>query len=92
MNRAALFLTPVVTLCLAGCSEYVERKETVSSSAGNAVHTNMMAHIIDPWPAHAQRTRIEHDGERMQRAVERYRMSQDSRTPSATTAASSSPK
>src|SRR5437879_5978602 len=57
----------------AACSQYLDRKDTVAFSAGNAVETNEVAHIIDPWPAHARNTRIQFDGQRMQGAVERYR-------------------
>ena len=57
----------------AACTQYLDRKDTVVFSAGNAVRTNTVTHVIDPWPAHAWNNRIAFDGERMQRAVERYR-------------------
>lgn len=57
----------------AGCAQYLDRKETVAFSAGNAVQTNVVAHLIDPWPKHARLRNIPFDGERMQGAVERYR-------------------
>ena len=57
----------------AACTQYLDRKDTAGFSAGNAVRTNAVTHVIDPWPAHAWNNRIAFDGERMQRAVERYR-------------------
>ena len=68
---------------LAGCAQYVDRKETVAFSAGNAVRTNIVTQVIDPWPRHARQTRIYHDGDRLQRAVERYRTNQGAPRPAA---------
>lgn len=64
----------VFGLLLAGCSDvYFDRRDTVTFGAGDAVESNKVAHIIDPWPRAAGNRRLETDGERMQRAVERYR-------------------
>jgi hypothetical protein len=65
-----------LSLCLGACSEYAEymdRKDTIAFSAGNAVQTNIVTHVPDPWPAYARNRNIDMDGERMQNAVERYR-------------------
>lgn len=71
--RSNLAIIALLTATLlAGCSQYLDRKDTIAFGAGDAVETNMATHIIDPWPAHARNTRIAYDGERMQRAVERY--------------------
>ena len=58
---------------LAGCTEYTDRKDTVAFSAGNAVQTNVVTHVRDPWPVYARYRNIPSDGERMQSAVECYR-------------------
>jgi len=58
---------------LAGCSEYMDRKNTIAFSAGDAVQTNVVTHAIDPWPPGVQNTNIAFDGKRMQRAVAKYR-------------------
>jgi hypothetical protein len=55
-----------------GCAEYLDRKDTVASGAGNAVRANVTTQVIDPWPRLAGNTRLALDGERMQRAIERY--------------------
>ncbi len=66
-------LASIGALLPAACTQYLDRKETVALTAGTAVESNMATHVIDPWPAHARNTRIVSDGERMQKAVERYR-------------------
>jgi hypothetical protein len=75
-TRTALRLgaSLLVAAVLGGCADiYYDRRETVSSYVGDAVETNKVAHIIDPWPKAAANRSIEYDGERMQRASERYR-------------------
>jgi hypothetical protein len=57
---------------LAGCAEYMDRKDTVAFSAGEAASTNVLAHVIDPWPAHAARRNLPYSGERGARAVRHY--------------------
>ncbi|MCP8937856.1 hypothetical protein NK718_04960 [Alsobacter sp. SYSU M60028] len=65
----------LVAICLAlgGCNTYWERSDTISSTAGDAVAANMVMQMTDPWPPNSRNTNIPFDGERMQRAVERYR-------------------
>ena len=67
----ALFLAS--TLGLAGCSEYLDRRETVLLGAGNAVQTNIVMQQIDPWPRNARNRDGATSGERLQHAMERYR-------------------
>jgi hypothetical protein len=77
MNRIAkpLALAAVlVSTTLGGCANvYYDRRDTVAFQAGDTVEGNKVVHIIDPWPRMAANRRIEADGERMQRAAERYR-------------------
>lgn len=58
---------------IAGCSEYLDRRDTLLLGAGEAVQTNIVTHQIDPWPAHAQQVYADTSGERVQHAMERYR-------------------
>jgi hypothetical protein len=59
---------------LAGCSDYYyDRRDPISFHGGDAPAANKVAQTPDPWPAVAADRRIEGNGERMQRAVERYR-------------------
>jgi hypothetical protein len=56
-----------------GCAEYIDRKETIAFSAGNAVQTNIVTHVPDPWPPGSRNKNFAVDGQRMQRAIENYR-------------------
>jgi len=61
---------------LAACADnvgYLDRRDTIALSGGNAVATDTVAQMVDPWPrASADRT-IAYNGQKMQSAVERYR-------------------
>ncbi|MEO1199333.1 MAG: pilus assembly protein [Pseudomonadota bacterium] len=68
------FITVVLFGTLAaGCSEYLDRRDTLTLSAGNAQAANRMAHVADPWQRHAFDTDIDGDGKRLVEAVETYR-------------------
>jgi hypothetical protein len=59
---------------LAGCSDiYYDRRDTIALSAGNAIATNQVTHMVDPWPRNSANRNISFDGSKMQSAVERYR-------------------
>ena len=52
---------------------YLDRRDTVSFGAGDAVATNKVTHMVDPWPPRAGDRNIAFDGERAAMAAERYR-------------------
>ena len=52
---------------------YYQRVDKVTLTAGNAKEVNSRIHEVDPWPRYVANTRIPANGERMARAVERYR-------------------
>ena len=52
---------------------YIERSDTVTLGAGNARDVNAATHVIDPWPRYVGNRRIPGNGDRLSRAVERYR-------------------
>lgn len=60
-------------LSFPGCSEYLERRDTLTLGSGDAVQRNIALQVIDPSPAHARQTELYTDGSRAQRALERYR-------------------
>lgn len=68
----ALVLAAAVTM-LAGCSEYLDRRDTNSLQSGNAVQTNKVTQMVDPWPRASVDRNIASNGVVMQSAVERYR-------------------
>lgn len=77
MSYAAIARAALVSILagggLIGCAEYVDRKETIAFSAGNAVQTNIVTHVPDPWPASSRNKNFSVNGQRMQRAIENYR-------------------
>jgi|ERR1700674_5563818 len=78
----------MLTTLLAACSDmYYDRRESISFQAGDAPKANAVAQTIDPWPRAASNREIEFNGERMQRAMERYRTNKT--TPLMTTSTSS---
>jgi len=73
-NNFATILALAATTLLGACTDmYLDRRDTVSFAAGDAVATNKVTHMIDPWPARAGDRNIAFDGERMAAAAERYR-------------------
>ena len=72
----------VFAALLGGCSlhsdwvdpnGYLDRRDTISLHAGDAVATNKVTQMVDPWPAHSANNNIAFNGDRMQKAIERYR-------------------
>jgi hypothetical protein len=73
-SRILAALALAATTLLGACTDmYLDRRETVSFAAGDAVAANKVTHMVDPWPIRAGDRTIPHDGERMAAAAERYR-------------------
>ena len=73
--RRAVAATVMLGALLAGCSDvYFDRRETIALGAGDAVAANQVEQMIDPWPPHSSNKNLTFNGERMQRAVECYRI------------------
>ncbi len=53
-----------LALTLAGCNEYLDRRDSISPVSGDAVRQNMVTHVIDPWPPYSQNRNITLSGER----------------------------
>ncbi|WP_156648459.1 hypothetical protein [Methylobacterium sp. Leaf108] len=69
--RLGLSLVPI--LSVAGCQDYLARRDTLTLDTGEAVQTNMAIHVLDPTPEAAGQFDREMNGERLQRGIERYR-------------------
>lgn len=68
---AALLLASL----LAGCSDlYFDRRETIAFDGGDSVAANAAEQTIDPFPRHSNNNRLTFNGQRMQHAVECYRI------------------
>jgi hypothetical protein len=73
-TKAPAVLALAATTLLGACTDiYLDRRDTVSLAAGDAVAANKIVHMVDPWPVRAGDRNIPHDGERMAAAAERYR-------------------
>jgi len=72
--RGLAILALAGTTLLGACTDmYLDRRDTVSFGAGDAVAVNKVTQMVDPWPVLAGDRNISHDGERMAAAAERYR-------------------
>jgi len=59
---------------LGGCSDlYMDRRDQIGFSSGDAIAANTAMQTNDPWPAHSGNTSLAFNGQKMQTAVERYR-------------------
>lgn len=73
-NKAMRTLALATVLAiLGGCSEYLDRRDTIAKSGGNAVATNVVTHMVDPWPRESANRNIAFNGARIESAFERYR-------------------
>ena len=75
-TRRAVAATGMLGALRAGCSSdiYFDRRETVALGAGDAVAANQVEQMVDPWPPYSNNKNLTFNGERMQRAVECYRI------------------
>ena len=73
-RTSALALAIAAGTTLGGCSDiYYDRRETVALGADDAVASNMVVQMADPWPRYVGNKNIAFNGERMQAGVERCR-------------------
>jgi hypothetical protein len=79
MKPFSAMLCLVVALSLGGCyrllgndegERYLQRKDTVTLSAGDAARVNAMTHTINPWPQGVGDRRIPMEGRRAVSAIE----------------------
>ena len=52
---------------------YFQRSDKITLWEGDAKAVNTATHVIDPWPRYVGNRRIPVNGDRLSRAVERYR-------------------
>ena len=66
--------TALLGAMLGGCSEYYyDRRDGITLYSGDAVATNRVTQMIDPWPAASGNRNIAYSGEKAATAAERYR-------------------
>ena len=66
--------TALLGALLGGCSEYYfDRRDGITLQSGEAMASNRVTHMIDPWPAASGNRNIAYNGEKAATAAERYR-------------------
>lgn len=93
-GRLALAAALAAAAALGGCSSadlYLDRREHMHLSAGDALAANKVAQMVDPWPASSGNKNIAFNGDKMQSAAERYRTGKIIQPRSPTTSAASGP-
>jgi hypothetical protein len=65
-------MTGAVMPAFADDYDYLDRRDTISSSAGNANAANMAIQTIDPWPPYSRNTKSHLNGNRAGVAITRY--------------------
>jgi hypothetical protein len=68
-----IVVTALLGMMLGGCSEYFDRRDTVSLASGEAMAANRVTQMVDPWPAVSGNRNIASSGERAAAASARYR-------------------
>jgi hypothetical protein len=63
----------IAVAALAGCSEYLDRRDLISIQGGNAMQSDKVTQMVDPWPRYSANRNIAYNGEVIQHAYERYR-------------------
>lgn len=74
-SKARLAISAILVLSaisLGGCVDYMERRDTITLSAGEAQAWNRTAHVSDPWPPYVMNTQIPGDGQRTAVVIRRY--------------------
>lgn len=79
INRAPRAVAGAVLFgaMLAGCSDpglYFDRRDTIALGGGDSVAANEVQQMVDPWPRYSNNRNLTFNGERMQRAVQCYRI------------------
>ena len=75
IRASGLGASLVVAAVVAGCSnvgQYLDRRDTVTMGAGDAVRNNIVAQVIDPWPAYVWNQNIPMEGSKGCRVYRRY--------------------
>jgi hypothetical protein len=72
-KMARMLALGAVLATLSGCSEYLDRRDTISIHGGDAVSADKVTQMADPWPPASAQKDIGFNGERMETAMERYR-------------------
>jgi hypothetical protein len=74
VQRGAIIIALGLVSFLTACSDlYIDRRETVAFGAGDAVATDKVLQMIDPWPRDSANRNHSTNGQKAAGAIERYR-------------------
>ena len=71
LMRGAVLTLGFITL--AGCSEYLVRRDSISPFGGDTVQGDKLVQMVDPWPRASADRDIAYNGVAMEAAVDRYK-------------------
>ncbi len=71
-NKKLSLLASSALLLTAGCQNYLERHEGVTTHAGNHLAINEAKMVVDPWKRKAYDTNIEYDAKRSADVAKKY--------------------
>lgn len=63
----------VALVSLAGCSEYLVRRDSISPFGGDTVEGDKLVQMVDPWPPASADRDIVYNGVKMEGAIDRYK-------------------
>ena len=70
---AVAAVATALALLAAGCSDYLDRRDTLTRASGNAIATNIATQTPSRWPNAAWNRDANYDGVRMKGAIDSYR-------------------
>jgi hypothetical protein len=73
LSIARPLLAAMIAATVAGCDEYLDRRETVTLGVGDSIAINKATQSIRRWPEASRDAYWPSDGERARIAIERYR-------------------
>jgi hypothetical protein len=72
-NVPRVLALALVLTAVSGCSEYLDRRDTIALGAGDAIATDEVTQMVDPWPRAAAQRNIGFNGQLIENAVQRYK-------------------
>ena len=77
----ALSAASLAVVSLGGCADYLNRRDSITLTAGDAMQWNQAVHTVDPWPPAANNTAIPGDGKRLVGVIDGYQAQQGAPPP-----------
>lgn len=56
--RNKIFVLLAMTALVSSCADYLNRRDTVSVRAGDAMNANSAIHEVSPWPPYVEDTNV----------------------------------